>query len=151
MPPQQINKGNLLRLPTELHIQIASYLDYPDALALKHSNRHFYSIVYTGVHLKVSWLLSRFEHKLDCPRNEDCSLRSDASFCNKTVRKIMARRRRHLECRPGAGGCYIVAGQSCRHEFGSWRWLKKKRFEFAKGWAHEGTSLWISSHTSKLA
>ena len=54
-----------MSLPTELHIQISSYLSYPDALALKHTNRHFYSLVYTGVHSKIDWLLWRFERKLE--------------------------------------------------------------------------------------
>ncbi|EED22301.1 F-box domain protein [Talaromyces stipitatus ATCC 10500] len=130
--PNTRHELTLMNLPTELHIHIASYLDYPDALALKHTNRHFYAIVYTGVYLKVSWLLSRFEHKLECPRNEDCSLRTDASFCNKTVRKIMERRRRHLECRPGDGGCTVVLGASCRKEVVP-RWLRKE----LRGWRDE--------------
>lgn len=112
-----VTTTNIASLPTELHIQISSYLSYPDALALKHTNRHFYAIVYTGVHSKIDWLLWRFERKLECPRNEDCSLRTDASFCkSKTVRKIMERRRRHLECSKGEGGCYVVLGESCRRK-----------------------------------
>ncbi|KAE8555115.1 hypothetical protein EYB25_003663 [Talaromyces marneffei] len=120
-----------MSLPTELHIQISSYLSYPDALALKHTNRHFYSLVYTSIHLKINWLLWRFEHKLECPRNEDCSLRTDASFCrSKTVRKIMERRRRHLECRSGEGGCFVVLGGSCR------------RKEVVPGWVRRGFRGW---------
>ena len=114
-PPNSMK--NITSLPTELHIHISSYLSYPDALALKHTNRHFYGLVYTGVHSKIDWLLWRFERKLECPRNEDCSLRTDASFCrSKTVRKIMERRRRHIECRPGEGGCFVVVGESCRRK-----------------------------------
>lgn len=108
---------NLTSLPTELHMHISSYLSYPDALALKHTNRHFYAVVYTGVHSKIDWLLWRFERKLECPRNEDCSLRTDESFCkSKTVRKIMERRRRHLECESGGKGCLVVVGKSCRRK-----------------------------------
>jgi hypothetical protein len=31
-------------LPPELHLQIISYLPYPDALALKHTNTYFHNI-----------------------------------------------------------------------------------------------------------
>lgn len=131
---------NIMSLPTELHIHISSYLSYPDALALKHTNPQFYSIVYTGVHSKIDWLLWRFEHKLECPRNEDCSLRTDASFCkSKTVKKIMQRRRRHLECRAGEGGCFVVLGGSCR-----------RKDDFVIGWMmrssvkHEGMYFLLS-------
>ncbi|CRG89219.1 hypothetical protein PISL3812_06255 [Talaromyces islandicus] len=44
---------NLMDLPTELHIHIASFLSYPDALALKHSCSHFSSFVDTGVEIKI--------------------------------------------------------------------------------------------------
>jgi hypothetical protein len=103
----------LMELPTELHLHIASYLPYPDALALKHTNRHFYSFVYTGVHLKVDWLVERFEQKLECPM-EKCSFRTDELFCNTRIRRIMQRRRRHLECRPVSGGCYVIKGRTCQ-------------------------------------
>ncbi|KAJ5624842.1 hypothetical protein N7510_001151 [Penicillium lagena] len=100
-PPNQLPtlaKQSLTTLPSELHIQITTYLSYPDALALKHTSRHFYRLVYTGVHLKVNWLVERFERKLECPM-EQCSFRTDESFCNWRIRRIMDRRRRHLECR----------------------------------------------------
>lgn len=139
----KLQNFTFIELPTEIHMHIASFLSYPDALALKHTNRHFYSFVYTGVHSKVDWLLERFERKLDCPRNEDCSLRTDASFCNKTVRKIMERRRRHLECRSGLGGCYVVDGGNCRKEVVP-PWLKKELRGW-KGWRDEGALLDIDS------
>ncbi|KAJ5161725.1 hypothetical protein N7492_007117 [Penicillium capsulatum] len=104
---------NLMDLPSELHLQIASSLTYPDALALKHSCRHFYHLVYTGIHLKVGWLVERFERKLECPM-EKCSFRTDEAFCNGRVRQIMERRRWHLECRRVAGGCSVMAGQTCQ-------------------------------------
>jgi hypothetical protein len=113
---------NLLDLPSELHIQIASFLSYPDALALKHSCRHFYSMVYTGVHLKVNWLVERFERKLECPM-EKCSFRTDEAFCNWRIRRIMERRRQHLECRRAPGGCWVVEGQTCHTDLVP-LWLK---------------------------
>ncbi|OQD90310.1 hypothetical protein PENSOL_c058G05184 [Penicillium solitum] len=109
----QSTSANLMTLPSELHIQISTYLSYPDALALKHSSRHFYSIVFTGVRLKVDWLIDRFEHKLECPM-EKCSFSTDESFCNGRVCGIMERRRWHLECRRVKGGCLLVNGQTCR-------------------------------------
>ncbi|KAL4895795.1 hypothetical protein BDV59DRAFT_173149 [Aspergillus ambiguus] len=104
---------SLMGLPTELHLQIASYLSYPDALALKHTSRHFYSFVDTGVFLKVDWLVKRFELKLECPM-EECSFRTDEAFCNWRIRRIMHRRRRHQECRRQKGGCLVVGGETCQ-------------------------------------
>jgi hypothetical protein len=115
---------SLMNLPSELHIYISSYLPYPDALALKHTCRHFYSLVYTGVHLKVDWLVERFERKLECPM-EKCSFRTDESFCNQRIRRIMERRRRHLECRRKTGGCLIIEGRTCQMDLVP-TWLKRK-------------------------
>ena len=135
---------NLMNLPSELHLQISTYLSYPDALALKHSNRHFYSMVYTGVHLKVDWLVERFERKLECPM-EKCSFRTDESFCNGRVRGIMERRRWHLECKPVQGGCIVVHGRTCRTDMiPTWFRIKaqgKRRVaRRVRSWGQEGTS-----------
>ncbi|KAJ5578402.1 uncharacterized protein N7459_007366 [Penicillium hispanicum] len=113
----------LMDLPPELHVDIASFLTYPDALALKHSCRHFYRLVYTGVHLKVDWLVERFERKLECPM-EKCSFRTDESFCKGRIRRIMERRRWHLECRRVRGGCWVVEGRTCRADLVP-SWLKR--------------------------
>lgn len=126
-----------MTLPSELHLQISTYLCYPDALALKHSSRHFYSMVYTGVHLKVDWLVERFESKLECPM-EKCSFRTDESFCNDRVRGIMERRRWHLECRPVRGGCIVVHGRTCRTDLVS-TWFKIK----AQGRRRIVRTVWI--------
>ncbi|KAJ5217755.1 uncharacterized protein N7469_011380 [Penicillium citrinum] len=120
----------LMDLPTELHMQIATHLSYPDALALKHTCRHFYSIVYTGVHLKVDWLVERFERKLECPM-EKCSFRTDEAFCNWRIRRIMERRRLHLECRGTAGGCTVIEGETCQADI-FFTWLKMQRHGLAK-------------------
>ena len=109
----------LMGLPTELQTQIASYLSYPDALALKHTSFKFNSLVYTGVHLKVDWLVERFERKLECPM-EKCSFRTDEQFCNWRIRQIMERRRWHLECRQVPGGCCVVDGRTCRKDLIPW-------------------------------
>lgn len=79
---------SLMDLPTELHLQIASYLTYPDALSLKHTNRHFYSFVYTGVNLKIDWLIERRRLHLDCPHDKGCELGSDMQFCRGSVRCV---------------------------------------------------------------
>ncbi|OGM48496.1 F-box domain protein [Aspergillus bombycis] len=115
---------SLTSLPTELHLHISSYLSYPDALALKHTSRHFYTLVYTGVHLKVDWFVERFERKLECPM-EKCSFRTDEAFCNLRIRRIMERRRRHLECPRRAGGCLVVGGRTCQADLVP-SWLKGK-------------------------
>ncbi|KAJ5204700.1 uncharacterized protein N7498_005579 [Penicillium cinerascens] len=99
---------DMMNLPAELHMQIASYL-----------SRHFNSLVYTGVHLKVDWLVERFERKLECPM-EKCSFRTDEQFCNWRIRRIMERRRRHLECRQVPGGCCVVDGKTCQKDLIPW-------------------------------
>ncbi|KAE8157773.1 hypothetical protein BDV40DRAFT_38216 [Aspergillus tamarii] len=123
-PHEQLQKPTFTDLPTELHLHISTYLPYPDALALKHTSRHFYALVYTGVHLKVDWLVERFEQKLECPM-EKCSFRTDEAFCNLRIRRIMERRRRHLECRRRAGGCLVVSGRTCQGDLVP-AWLKRK-------------------------
>jgi F-box-like len=139
-PPRPMS---LMRLPTELHLHIASYLSYPDALALKHTSRHFYAVVPTGVHLKVDWLIERFERSLECPM-EQCSFRTDESFCNWRIRRIMKRRRRHLECRAVTGGCFVVEGRTCcRYLIPTWLEGKAQRGHLERwlAWAIEGQCL----------
>jgi hypothetical protein len=75
-----------MTLPTELHIIISKHLAYPDALAFKHTNRHFYSFVDTGIKLKVAWLVHRRQLLLPCPPHDaGCDLRSDSGFCSGNV------------------------------------------------------------------
>ena len=102
---------SLPALPLEIQLQVSSYLSYPDALALKHTSRHFYHLVDTGVRLKVAWLIDRKRLRLDHPK-EYCSLKTDEAFCSsREIRRIMERRRRHGECKGGA--CKVVEGMSC--------------------------------------
>jgi hypothetical protein len=74
-----------MSLPTELHLLISKHLIYPDALSLKHTNRHFFNIVYTGVHLKIDWLIERRRLHLDCPNDQKCELGSDLRFCRGSI------------------------------------------------------------------
>ena len=122
---------SLEHLPTELHIQIASSLSYPDALALKHTNRHFYGLVKTDILLKVAWLLERKRLHLEWPA-QTCDFKSDETFCVDGVRKLMKRRREHKECSFGNNGCKVVVGTLCvrkkqntaeklRYAFKTWR------------------------------
>ncbi|KAF8857261.1 hypothetical protein BDZ45DRAFT_744651 [Acephala macrosclerotiorum] len=108
---------NLMDLPTELHLQISQYLTYPDALSLKHTNRHFNSFVYTGVNLKVEWLIKRRILHLDCPHDKGCELGSDMRFCRGSVRLLMKRRREHGECetREGGRGCLVFETKVCEY------------------------------------
>lgn len=150
---QHFSSGpHLMTLPSELHLQISTYLCYPDALALKHTSRHFYSIVSTGVRLKVQWLVERFEQRLECPM-EKCSFYTDESFCNPRVRGIMERRRWHLECQPVNAGCIVVHGTTCRTDLvPTWFRIKaqgKRRVvRTVWGWGQDGISpfspsLWV--------
>ena len=81
--------ASLVRLPTELQLLVTRNLTYPDALSLKHTNRHFYDIVYTGVNLKIEWLIERRRLDLDRPHDKKCELDSDLRFCKGIVRYAM--------------------------------------------------------------
>ena len=83
--PDPTPRIDLMSLPTELHLAISKYLIYPDALSLKHTNRHFYSFVCTGLTLKVDWLLERRKLHLDCPNDKSCDFGSDLRFCRGSV------------------------------------------------------------------
>ncbi|KAI8689706.1 hypothetical protein NCS56_00234300 [Fusarium sp. Ph1] len=74
-------KVTFMALPTEIHLAISRMLIYPDALSLKHTNAHFYSLVDTGVNLKVEWLVERRSLHLECPNDRRCDLGSDLRFC----------------------------------------------------------------------
>ena len=82
-------KPTMATLPPELHLLISSFLTYPDALSLKHTSRHFYSLVYTGVNLKIEWLIERRRLHLDCPHDKKCELGSDMRFCRGSVRSVL--------------------------------------------------------------
>lgn len=134
LPPNgsPVTPSRLLSLPLELLLDIIPMLPYPDALALKHSHPSFYNMVNTSVRLKVSWLLDRKVRGLPTPQ-QMCCLKSDAEFCNgglaggwekgrrrgkvkpahgaDQVRSIMARRRRHGECKDGR--CEVLVGRRC--------------------------------------
>jgi len=84
----QKQKVSLMSLPAELHLLISGLLTYPDALSLKHTNRHFYSFVYAGVNLKIEWLIERRRLHLDCPHDKGCELGSDLRFCRGSVRYV---------------------------------------------------------------
>jgi hypothetical protein len=106
---------SLMGLPPELHLAIISHLPYPDALSLKHSSRYFYSIVNTGINLKIEWLISRRQLHLECPHDGSCLLNSDRNFCRGSVRLLMLRRRQHGECEagPGGRGCLVLGTKTC--------------------------------------
>ncbi|KAG8167059.1 hypothetical protein KVR01_002748 [Diaporthe batatas] len=145
---------NLMDLPTELHLLISKELTYPDALSLKHTSRHFYNLVDTGVRLKVAWLMERRMLHLDCPNDRKCNLRSDLEFCRGSVTCVIyiittlqhlsrisltfstnslliQRRREHIECesRPGLG-CLVFATPQCAYRRDwrtAWRrWMKRQ-------------------------
>ena len=80
------SKSNLYCLPNELLLLISRNLTYPDALSLKHTSRTFYFLVYTGVKLKIEWLIERRSLHLDCPHDKRCELGSDMRFCRGSVR-----------------------------------------------------------------
>jgi hypothetical protein len=81
-------RPTLITLPPEIHLLIARHLIYPDALALRHTNRHFYQLVDTGVKLKVEWLMERRLLHLECPSDQRCDLGSDLRFCRGSVKSV---------------------------------------------------------------
>jgi hypothetical protein len=137
MTVNQPSLPSFATLPTEVHLLISQQLIYPDALSLKHVNRYFYSLVNTGIKLKVAWLLERRTLHLDCPNDRSCDFGTDLKFCRGSVRCVllgcglevcasdsclslhrllMQRRREHIECesRPGLG-CLIYGTRICAH------------------------------------
>ena len=82
---EDVSKQSISLLPPEIHLAIADYLIYPDALSLKHSSRHFYSIIDTGIELKIDWLMERRRLHLECPNDRRCDLGSDLRFCRGSV------------------------------------------------------------------
>ncbi|CAG8960819.1 hypothetical protein HYFRA_00002356 [Hymenoscyphus fraxineus] len=118
-------KRTFTSLPTEIHLLIASNLTYPDALSLKHTNQYFYSLVYTGVNLKIEWLIERRRLHLDCPHDKGCELGSDMRFCRGSVRLLMKRRREHGECesRPDGRGCLVFGTKICTYKKEELGWI----------------------------
>lgn len=151
-------KLSLLDLPQEIQLLITSHLIYPDALSLKHTNRYFYSFVYTGLHLKIEWLIQRRRLHLDCPSDSKCELGSDVRFCrgsvawvlpqllwpqdvetNNVCSLLMKRRREHQECdtKPGGRGCLVLGRNICID--------KKESNHFKVVWRYfkSGVPLWL--------
>lgn len=120
--------ANMMRLPPELHLLIISHLPYPDALSLKHSARYFYSIVHTGVELKIQWLIARRVLHLECPHSGQCVLKTDREFCRGSVRLLMQRRRMHLEC-GGGRGCLVLGTKRCE-----WRRERRVTMRIGRWW-----------------
>ncbi|KAF4126936.1 F-box domain protein [Geosmithia morbida] len=86
--PEAAQSLSLMHLPPEMHVAISDFLTYPDALSLKHTNRHFYSLVDTDFELKIEWLLQRRSLHLECPSNHRCALGSDLRFCRGSVPSV---------------------------------------------------------------
>ncbi|KAH7238474.1 hypothetical protein BKA59DRAFT_247527 [Fusarium tricinctum] len=115
-PTTMLPQRTFMSLPTEIHLAVSKFLIYPDALSLKHTNAHFYSLVDTGINLKVEWLVERRSLHLECPNDRRCDLGSDLRFCRGSVPLLMRRRREHVECesRPGLG-CLVYGTRTCSH------------------------------------
>lgn len=129
---ERMHKQQFMHLPPELHLQIISYLSYPDALALKHTNSYFYSLVRTNVQSRRDWIIERLSLGLAVPWRR-CELRTDESFCTWDVRRTMERRRRHLECKREEGGCLVVVGASCHGGTSEIYWRLRAGTVFLKG------------------
>lgn len=86
---RQEARSSLNDLPAEIHLLISKQLIYPDALSLKHTSRYFYSLVDTGIELKVTWLMERRSLHLECPNDRRCDLGSDLKFCRGSVRYVL--------------------------------------------------------------
>ncbi|EGU79153.1 hypothetical protein FOQG_05654 [Fusarium oxysporum f. sp. raphani 54005] len=116
VPKRTSPQRTFMSLPTEIHLAISDFLIYPDALSLKHTNAYFYSLVDTGINLKVEWLVERRSLHLECPNDRRCDLGSDLRFCRGSVPLLMQRRREHVECesRPGLG-CLVYGTKTCSH------------------------------------
>ena len=143
--PSTTTPPPLLALPPELHLQISTFLPYPDALSLKHTSRHFYNLVDTGVRLKVTWLLDRKTLRLDCPKRK-CLLKTDEAFCSsREIRGFMERRRWHQECKGGV--CTVVEGQSCE---GRRIWRRGVMHDFRSAMGRVVMALWTDTSVAML-
>ncbi|KAF5580334.1 f-box domain-containing protein [Fusarium pseudocircinatum] len=85
VPQRTSPQRTFMSLPTEIHLAISDFLIYPDALSLKHTSAYFYSLVDTGINLKVEWLVERRSLHLECPNDRRCDLGSDLRFCRGSV------------------------------------------------------------------
>ena len=121
----------LLALPVEIQLLIIPDLYYPDALALKHTHRHFYGLVDTSIRMKVAWLLDRKERGLEWPQ-QMCKMKTDALFCVDEVREIMETRRAHGECTVELGGCEVIIGATCGGAKRERRGILLKKFRTSK-------------------
>jgi hypothetical protein len=133
------SQSPLMRLPPELHLAIIAHLPYPDALSLKHSSRYFYAIFYTGINLKIEWLISRRQLHLECPNEGSCLLNSDRNFCRGSVRELMARRRQHGECdvAEGGRGCLVLGTRTCE-----WKKARSPGIRIRK-WIHANIGMLV--------
>jgi hypothetical protein len=78
-------KPTLTTLPPEVLLLITSHLPYPDALSLKYTSTTFYPFVYTGIKLKIEWLIERRRMHLDCPDRKRCEMGDDSAFCRGSI------------------------------------------------------------------
>lgn len=101
---------------------IASYLPYPDLLALTLTHPIFrsHSLVRTTKSSRVDWLLDRAMLGLPLPTQSRCRWSSDNEFVSHPeVITIMRKRRQHVECAEmssqinGKGSCFVVEGEAC--------------------------------------
>lgn len=86
--PGRPSGASFMDMPPEIHFLVSKELIYPDALSLKHTSRYFYGLVFTGVKLKVDWLVKRRMLHLDCPNDRRCNLRTDLEFCRGSVTSV---------------------------------------------------------------
>ena len=110
MSTQSPSRTKVLTLPPELHLLLSRSLTYPDLMALKHTHPYFNTVISPTVYDRVDWLLERPRQGLPLPQSE-CSMKTDAQFCNhKEIRHFMERRRQHADC---ADKCLVIEGTRC--------------------------------------
>lgn len=90
-------------LPAELHLQIATNLEYPDLLSRKLSHPRLFTLfLHTrqpSVHQRIAWVMRRASLGLPIPNNTGLSFKSDEAFVsNPEVKRILRERRQHREC-----------------------------------------------------
>ena len=104
----------LTSLPAEIQSIVISNLAYPDLLALRHTCQGFYDTINLTFNDRRDWLFERTGYGLPLPL---CNLimKTDEQFCsNRDVKRILYRRRKHLECADhGTGSCLVVIGDRC--------------------------------------
>lgn len=115
-------ENQILTLPQEIILLIASHLLHPDLLNLKACHPHLDSIITANWRTQREWLISHLTLHSSCPM-EKCKLGLGRDYCRGRCALVVANMTSHVECkrRRGGRGC-VVSGLKtpCRLKRSNW-------------------------------